>query len=108
MNSIKQLREEMGIDQVFLAKKLSVSQPTVSNWESGRKAPSNKSVLKLAKFFNVSADRILGREEQKEKPAINADDRLDHELISLLTQLEPSEEQRVLDFVAGLIAARKA
>lgn len=61
MSIIRQLREQMGIDQAYLARKISVSQPTISDWENNRKMPSNKSAVKLAEFFNVSVDYILGR-----------------------------------------------
>ncbi len=42
------------------AKELGVSQPTLSNWESGRKEPSIESLIRMAQFYNVSADFLLG------------------------------------------------
>ena len=65
MSVIRQLREQMGVDQAYLAKKISVSQPTISDWENNRKMPSNKSAVKLAEFFNVSVDYILGRSTER-------------------------------------------
>lgn len=63
MIRIRELREAKGIQQKELAIDLCVSQPTVSDWESGRKIPSAKSTLKLADYFGVSIDYLLGREE---------------------------------------------
>lgn len=65
MSVIRQLREQMGVDQAYLAKKISVSQPTISDWENNRKMPSNKSAVKLAEFFKVSVDYILGRSTER-------------------------------------------
>ena len=62
MNRIKELRERAGKQQKELAIDLGVSQPTVSDWESGRKIPSAKSTSKLADYFQVPIDYLLGRE----------------------------------------------
>lgn len=68
MNRIKQLREKAGKQQKELAIDLGVSQPTVSDWESGRKIPSAKSTSKLADYFQVPIDYLLGRESVPEGP----------------------------------------
>ena len=62
MNRIRQLREAKGMQQKDLSVDLKVSQPTISDWESGRKTPSAKSVAKLADYFGVSIDYLLGRD----------------------------------------------
>lgn len=63
MNQIKKIREARGIAQKVLAIAMGVSAPTVSNWESGAKDPSNKNIRKLAEYLGVSCDCILGLEE---------------------------------------------
>lgn len=63
MIRIRELREAKGIQQKELAIDLCVSQPTISDWESGRKIPSAKSTLKIADYFGVSIDYLLGRDE---------------------------------------------
>lgn len=66
MNRIKELREKAGKQQKELAIDLGVSQPTVSDWESGRKIPSAKSTSKIADYFQVPIDYLLGREPAPE------------------------------------------
>lgn len=63
MNKIKELREKIGLPQKAFAADLGVSQPTISDWESGRKVPSAKSTEKIADYFGVSVDYVLGRED---------------------------------------------
>ena len=58
---IKQLRISRGMSQVELAKKLSVTKQTVSNWENDNIQPSIDMLERLADFFNVSTDYLLGR-----------------------------------------------
>ena len=62
--SIKQLRTSRGLSQVELAKKLSVTKQTVSNWENDNIQPSIDMLEKLADFFGVSTDYLLGRVEE--------------------------------------------
>ncbi len=64
---IKKLREDLLLDQKQLANILGVSQPTISDWETGRKVPSTQSAEKLANFFGVSMDYLWGRTERKSK-----------------------------------------
>ncbi len=58
---IKQLRRARGLNQVELAKKLSVTKQTVSNWENDNIQPSIEMLERIADFFNVSTDYLLGR-----------------------------------------------
>ena len=61
----------------------------------------------------MSADYILGREASPKKESLatvsSSEADLDLELVRLLCQLDsPQEEQRVKDFVRGILAAREA
>ena len=111
-NKIRELRKERGLSQSSLAKILGVAQNTLSYWENGKFDVDNKSLSLMADFFGVSVDYLLGRESaKKESPAASESGEadLDRELVSLLCQLDsPQEEQRVKDFVRGILAAREA
>ena len=60
---LKELRQERGIGQIELAKKLEVSKGIISLWENGLREPSMYSLIKLAKFFNVTIDYLVGLED---------------------------------------------
>lgn len=60
INRIKQLRTDMEMKQIDLAKRLNVRQTTISNWETGRTEPDSATLQKLAELFDVSVDYILG------------------------------------------------
>lgn len=61
---IKKLRSSYNMSQVDLAKQLGVSKQCVSNWENDNVQPSVEMLVKIAKFFNVSADYLLDMEEK--------------------------------------------
>ena len=60
---IKDLREEKELGVKELAKELDVSFKTIYRWENGAKEPQASNIIKLADFFGVTADYILGREK---------------------------------------------
>ena len=57
---IKELRLEQNLSQRELGTALGFSNQTVSFWESGQREPDMDALIKLSKFFNVSADYLLG------------------------------------------------
>ena len=62
---IATLRETKGISQKQLAEELSkfglnVRRETVTQWEAGTREVKEKYIVALAKFFDVSADYLLG------------------------------------------------
>ncbi|MGN0979027.1 MAG: helix-turn-helix transcriptional regulator [Candidatus Avoscillospira sp.] len=60
---IGELRVAFGWSQVDLAKRLSVTKQTVSNWENGNIQPSVEMLVRLAQIFRVTTDYLLGFEE---------------------------------------------
>ena len=60
MNIVKELRKKKGIQQKELAIAIGISQPTVSEWESGKKDPSGDRLRKLSQYFEVDELMILG------------------------------------------------
>ncbi|MCR3760294.1 helix-turn-helix transcriptional regulator [Clostridium felsineum] len=61
---IKQLRESLNISQLDLSKYLNISNTTLSQYENGKRIPSDEIKSKLADYFNVSLDYLLGRTEE--------------------------------------------
>lgn len=61
---IKRLRMCKGLTQVELAKIFGVTKQSVSNWENENIMPSIDLLVKIAKFFSVSTDYILGLSDE--------------------------------------------
>lgn len=59
-NIIKKLREEKGMLQKDLAKKLDISSSTVGMYEQGRREPDIETLKKLTEIFNVTMEYLLG------------------------------------------------
>lgn len=61
--NIKELRLARGMNQVEFAKRLNVTKQCVSNWENDNVLPSIEMLERIADFFSVSTDYLLGREQ---------------------------------------------
>lgn len=66
---LKRLRENAGYSQYSFAEAFGVAQSTVGNWESGKREPNFDMMQRLANFFGVSVDCLLGREDIKKGSA---------------------------------------
>ena len=59
------LRREKGIGQKEMASLLNLSVGTISNYENGVHSPDLNTLCRLADFFDVTADYLLGRKGDK-------------------------------------------
>ena len=62
---IKLLRTERNLTQAALAHELGVAKTTLAAYEQEKNEPSNETFIKIANYFNVSADYLLGLTDVK-------------------------------------------
>ena len=60
---LRELREKKGISQLRLATALNTTQNTISRYETGEREPGIAELIKIADYFNVSIDYLVGRTE---------------------------------------------
>lgn len=61
--NLKILRKLRNLNQSEVADKIGVQYYTLGKWEQGRAEPSTEDLSKLADFFEVSIDYLVGRED---------------------------------------------
>ena len=59
-SKLKDLRKEKNLSQIQLAKELCVGKSIISAWEIDQSEPTLSNIRKIAVFFEVSADYLLG------------------------------------------------
>ncbi len=84
MNRIRELREDRDLRQIDVANATNIDQKTLSNYETGRTNPDSYAIIKLANFFGVTCDYLLG---VTKKNLINMDDVIE-ELEEIKSQIE--------------------
>lgn len=87
--NIRRLRQERGLNQEELGRRVGASKQSVSNWENGNIVPSIDLLLRLADFFGVSTDYLLGREDQRRLDAAG------------LTDAQATHVQQLIDDLRG-------
>ena len=61
---IRELRKDKGLTQKQLAELINKSPTGVASWEQGLSEPSVNDIRSLCKIFEVSADYLLGLEDE--------------------------------------------
>lgn len=65
MKNLALLRKEFGLSQQKLGNEIGLARNTICQYESGNRVPDVDTLKKIADYFDVSIDYLLGREEKK-------------------------------------------
>jgi len=101
---LKELREEKGYLQKFVANKIGVRSNTLSGYENGTRSPDPEMILKLADLYDVSTDYLLGRTSNNK-----TEDEIDEELKEILSEMnvwyknEPEDKELKLRMLRKMI-----
>lgn len=63
--NIRLLRSARNLSQVDLANALGVTKQSISNWENNNIQPSIDMLIRMADFFSVSTDYLLGLDQRR-------------------------------------------
>lgn len=102
---LKELRQLRGLTQKDFAQEFNISSGTIGNWESGARLPDYATLIKIAKYFNVTTDYLLGLTDYKNinDQALVKSSTLD----SAFDHLSFSSRENVIQITKDLIACIK-
>ena len=60
-DGLKEQRKLRNITQMDLAKQTGIPQSTISAWEKGINVPNIADCIKLADFYEITLDELVGR-----------------------------------------------
>ncbi len=98
---IRNLRESHGLSQEGLGKILGVDRTTIVKWETGASRPT-RSLKRLAHYFNVTTDYILGTEDIKAKHTVAAALPVVGNIIKMFAALSPQKQEQAASYIAFL------
>ena len=96
---------ELGMSKEEFYEKSGISSASFSQWNTGVHKPTKKKLGQAAAALSVSLEYLLTG-EQKEKPAISEDDRLNAECVELFSKLTEAEKAMMLSQLKGLVSDR--
>lgn len=85
------LCESKNMKPLQVVKDLKISVGSITKWKNGS-VPNGNTLQKLAEYFGVTVDYLLGNTGKKEKPSVNEDE----ELAEYLEMLRTDENYRMM------------
>ena len=90
---LRELRTEAGLSQEQLAGILSLHKSTVSLYENGRREPDDDTMQRIAAYFRVSVDYLLGRTDVRQHDGSIL------RLRKLHADYDPSDRRRAMAYI---------
>lgn len=97
---LAELRQAANMTQEDMAERIGVSRQAVAKWELGKSTPDLAKLIALADFFDVSLDKLTGREESNydkikaKLEALSAKPRREDDVLPMI--------RRFMDYSEGL------
>lgn len=107
MERIKELRKEKSITMKRLGEIIGVSEGAVSQYENGKRQPDYDILKKIADYFNVSTDYLLGRTDNPQQNIDQQLEGIEFALYGEIKELTEEEKQDILNFVKFTKSQRK-
>lgn len=94
---IKYLRESANLTQIELANILNIQNSTLSQYETGLRTPSDEVKIRIAKYFSVSLDYLMGINNDLEENQDHQEKT--NEIENLLHDLSKENKDKALDYI---------
>ncbi|MGN0629983.1 MAG: helix-turn-helix domain-containing protein [Ruminococcus sp.] len=99
---LKELRSKNGLTQIAFAEIFNISSGTIAMWETGKRTPDIEMIKRIAEYFGVSVDYLVGHEMPNNNIELQADNSTEQdEALILLNRnakkLSPEKRQQLLE-----------
>lgn len=99
---LKKLRQDRRISQNELSEIMNVTQNAISKWERGERDPDTATLKKLADYFNVSTDYLLGVDDKKNTPSV-----INRKVLDVYDKLSDEARLKLLSYCDDLLGNPK-
>lgn len=105
---LKKLRKEGKLTQKDIATFLNISQPAYQQFESGKKKMNLETMEKLADYFNVSTDYLLGKTDFPDPDLeIDIDNAIDNSVAYDGTPITDNDREIIKNFLKDYFSNKK-
>lgn len=104
---LRELRLSKNLNQSVLSTLLDVSQPAYQKYENGLSEPNYDALCKLADFYGVSTDYLLGREKPKPKKMTLTDAELEAALLEAYRTFPEDVRRDFLDHIRNAVLVER-
>ena len=107
MEKLRYLRKKQNYSMKKLGEIIGVSESTISLYENGHRQPDFNTLIKLADYFNVTVDYLIGRENEKtilqsttHTPALT---QFENELLTIFRKMDIHAQNKLIGYAYALI-----
>ena len=104
---IRELRKAKKVTMKELGNMIGVAESTMSLYETGKRKPDPETLSRLADYFNVSVDYLLGRDEEQPQAALSPADRQRRDVEAMLRAMSEADLEKVYDYVRFVARDKK-
>ena len=97
---LKELRKTEKLNQSEIAQKIGIPLMTYNNYENEKTEPNIETLIKLANFYNVTLDYLVGREFSNDIGYLTQEEK---EYFQYFQQLSPINKIRIIGEMQGLL-----
>lgn len=104
---IRELRKAKKVTMKELGNMIGVAESTMSLYETGKRKPDPETLSRLADYFNVSVDYLLGRDEGQPQTSPSPADRQRRDVEAMLRAMSEADLEKVYDYVRFVAQNKK-
>ena len=93
---LRQLRDRIGVNQDVVAEACDISRVALTRYENGQRVPRAQIAARLADYYGVTVDYLLGRDDVLAPSQENAPADMRAEAKALLEDMTDDEYERAL------------
>lgn len=94
---LRELRKSNNVSQQKLSKYLNFGYTAIANYESGRNQPSLDTVKKIAQYFDVTVDYLIGASDYPKRESDITDK--ESELLGIFRRINEEEKEALLKII---------
>ena len=106
MKNLIKLREEKGLRQIDMSKIIGLSRQAYCSYENGNREPDITTLIKLADYFNVTVDYLIGRKNNYELAQTSEQvptlTQFENELLALFRKMNIHAQNKLIGYAYAL------
>lgn len=96
------------VNAAQLTSKLEISKSSITEWKKGKGKPTSESIIKLATYFDVSTDYLLGlTDEKKARPPADERTVVNSKIMEIYEALPADKQQLAEDYLEYLLSRQE-
>lgn len=98
-----ELCSQSGLTPSGAAKQIGFNRASITMWKNTGNPPKPELLNKIADYFHVSTDYLLGKTDQKEEPSVREDDELAERFMAAFSRLTSEQQELVFGVMEGFL-----